>query len=306
MAIIKKDAYFHSDNGINMIHTSIWQNDEITPVGIVQIAHGMGDHIGRYEALAHFLTDCGYIVCGNDHIGHGKSVESVEELGKCSPDGYVTMLRDMNTLYRIMHKRYPELPYFMLGHSMGSLLVRVYASKFAADLKGIIICGTVHFPWQMMAFDNTVKTVLNILPQNGSNVDIFGKVTKLMLGEDDDLSWLAKSPSVIESYRADPLCNAPADTGMKTSLFDLALRACNPSTIEALPYNLPVLIISGAKDPLGMFGKGIIDFADTLTKNGLDPDVYLYPGLRHAILCEDDNDRVFDDILSFLNRALTK
>lgn len=306
MAIIKKEAYYGSDNGVNMIRTLIWQDDEKTPVGVVQLVHGVSEHIGRYDEFARFLAENGFVVCGNDHTGHGKSVSSPDELGKCPPDGHVTMLRDMNTLSRIMHKRYPALPYIIFGHSMGSLLARVYAANFADELAGAVFCGTAHFPSEIIAFDDAVRAVLGKLPENAGNVDVFGKITKLMLKENDDLSWLSKSTENIERHKADPLCGAVCSPGMNNVLYNLAVRACSESALSALPPEFPVLIISGAKDPVGFFGKGVMDFADALTARGLSPEVYLYPGLRHEILNEDERAKVYYDVLNFLNGVVGK
>ena len=306
MATVKKEAYYKSDNGVNMIRALIWHNDEKTPVGAVQLVHGVSEHIGRYDEFARFLADSGYVVFGNDHIGHGKSVNSPDELGNCPPDGHVTMLRDMNTLYRIMHKRFPDLPYIIFGHSMGSLLARVYAASFASDLSGAVFCGTAHFPSEIIAFEDAVKAVLGKLPESAGNIDVFGKITKLMLKENDDLSWLSRSTENIERHKADPLCGAPCSPGMNNVLYNLAVRACSPWALSALPAGFPVLIISGAKDPVGLFGKGVMDFADALTANGLDPEVYLYPGLRHEILNEDERAKVFFDVLDFLDRITAK
>lgn len=306
MAVIKKEAYFLSDNKVNNIRTLIWQDDSLTPVAVVQIAHGVSEHIGRYDEFARFLAESGYIVCGNDHIGHGRSVSAPDELGFCSPNGHITMLRDMNTLYKIMHKRFPELPYFIFGHSMGSLLARVYTASFAKDLAGAVFCGTAHFPSEIIALDGAVRTVLDKLPENVGNVDIFGKITKLMLKENDDLSWLSRSTENIENYRNDPLCGAVCGTGLYSVLYNLAVRACSEKTLSSLPSDFPVLIISGAKDPVGFFGKGVMDFSDALAFRGLDPEVYLYPGLRHEILNEDERAKVFFDVLNFLDGVTEK
>lgn len=306
MAIVKKEAYYKSDNGVNMIRTLIWQDDSVEPVGVVQLVHGVSEHIGRYDEFARFLAESGFVVCGNDHIGHGRSVLSPSELGKCPPDGHITMLRDMNTLHRIMHKRFPELPYVIFGHSMGSLLARVYAASFSEELAGAVFCGTAHFPSEIIAFEDAVGGVLGMLPDNGKNVDLFGKITKLLLKENDDLSWLSRSTENIERHKADPLCGAVCDAGMNNVLYNLAVRACSPKTLAALPTDFHVLIISGAKDPVGFFGKGVMDFADALTANGLDPEVYLYPGLRHEILNEDERAKVYFDVLKFLERVVAK
>ena len=122
MSIIKKEAYFYSSTGVNKIRTLIWHDDDVEPVAVIQIAHGVCEHIDRYDDFARFLASKGYVVCGNDHIGHGKSVESMEDLGfTAEKEGYRRFVDDMHILYSIMRHKYPELPYFLFGHSMGSL-----------------------------------------------------------------------------------------------------------------------------------------------------------------------------------------
>ena len=164
MAIIKKEAYFNSSTGVNKIRTLIWQDDEVTPIAVIQIAHGVAEHIGRYDDFAEFLASNGFIVCGNDHLGHGKSVNSPEELGfTAEKDGYRRFVDDMHILYSIMHKKYPELPYYLFGHSMGSLCARVYTSTFGTELAGLIICGTAQVPSGLDFVINTVDKLVDKL-----------------------------------------------------------------------------------------------------------------------------------------------
>ena len=122
MAIVKTEAYFNSSTGRNKIHTLIWKEEDLTPVGVFQIAHGMAEHIERYDDFARFLAANGFVVCGNDHLGHGKSVNSDEDYGYFDEyNGDKRLVDDMHILTKIMKKKYPNLPYFLFGHSMGSL-----------------------------------------------------------------------------------------------------------------------------------------------------------------------------------------
>ena len=146
MSVICKEAYYNSSTGKNLIRALIWHDDKETPIGVFQIAHGVCEHIGRYDDFARFLASNGFVVCGNDHLGHGKSVNSLAELGYTTEEnGDVRMVDDMHILTRIMKKRYPELPYFLFGHSMGSFAARIYAADFGEELAGAIFCGTVRF-----------------------------------------------------------------------------------------------------------------------------------------------------------------
>ena len=308
MAIIRKDAYYTSCNGVNQIHAMIWQNDEMEPVGVLQIAHGIAEHIARYDEFARFLSNSGFVVCGNDHLGHGKSVLAEELLGMVEYGDHVNMLRDMNTLHRIMAKRFPGLPYFLFGHSMGSLLARLYCGAFGEELTGAVFCGTGQVPKSLLAFEDPVKKLFDYLDplSTGFNKPM-GLFTRLGLGtvkERDELGWLSRSVSNIENYRNDPLCGAPASNALNRELMVLAVKASDPELPYKLPYGFPVMLISGAKDPVGMNGKGVLAAADALEAAGLQPEVILYPGDRHEILNEDDRERVYDDVLRFLRQVL--
>ena len=147
MAVVKTEAYFNSSDKIHKIRTLIWSDDKLTPIGVVQLAHGMAEHIDRYDDFARFLASNGFVVCGNDHLGHGKSVNDPSEFGFfAEKDGDKRIVDDMHILTKIMKKRYPDIPYFLFGHSMGSFCARVYTAHFGYELNGVIYCGTGELP----------------------------------------------------------------------------------------------------------------------------------------------------------------
>ncbi len=309
MAIVKKEAYFNSSTGVNKIRTLIWFDNEVEPVAVLQIAHGVCEHIGRYEDFAIFLASKGYIVCGNDHIGHGKSVEREEDLGfTAEKDGYRRFVDDMHILYNIMHKRYPELPYFMFGHSMGSLCARVYAGTFGNDLAGLIICGTAQVPLDLnFTIEYIGRAVDKFGPRtvNHAMASLLNKVSSLQISDkQSDLDWLSINKENVDNYIADPLCGQELSLAGIRDLASIAILASDKMWAATIPCDLPVMIISGALDPVGMNGKAPIACADSLTEAGHDPLVIIYPCCRHEILNEDCKDRVYNDILSFMNDAL--
>ncbi len=304
MAVIRKEAYFSSSNGVNKIRTLIWQDDEKSPVGVVQIAHGVAEHIGRYDDFARFLAGNGFVVCGNDHLGHGKSIESEADLGYVYEGDHANMVRDMNTLHNIMSKRYPAIPYIMFGHSMGSFLARIYTAAFGDRLSGAIYCGTGQLPPAVLALRDPAETLMDKMAENStapaSISNLFGKLTKKMLKGDNEFAWLSRNKENIESYIADPLCGFPFTSALTKELLILAVKASAPDWASKLPADLPVLIISGAKDPVGMNGRGVLAVSDALVAVGIEPEVILYPADRHEILNEEDKDKVYGDILKFL------
>ena len=304
MSIIKKDAYFLSSTGFNKIHCCIWQSDEKEPQGVFQIAHGVSEHIERYDEFARVLAEEGYIVCGNDHLGHGKSVESLDDLGFfAEEDGDVRMVDDMHILYNIMHRRYPELPYYLFGHSMGSFCARVYATSFSYELSGLILCGTGELPSAAVVLEEPIRLLCKKLGARASVPNaVADKLTNIGIKDPKtNKDWLSVNEENIARYLADPLCGAELKLGGVRDLLSLANSACTDDWAYMLPPTLPILLISGAKDPIGFNGKGVINVCDNLEDAGHEPKVILYPGLRHEILNEDDRYNVYHDILERLD-----
>ena len=309
MAIIKKEAYFNSSTNVNKIRTLIWLDDEVAPVAVFQIAHGVCEHIGRYDEFARFLASNGFIVCGNDHIGHGKSVNNEDELGfTAEKEGYRRFVDDMHILYSIMHRKYPDLPYILFGHSMGSLCARVYASTFGSELSGLIICGTAQVP---SGLDFSISTLEKIVQKFGARTvnhtvaGLLNKASSLQISDrTSDLDWLSVNRDNVKAYAEDPLCGFELSLSGIRDLAAIGILACDSMWASTVPVDLPVMIISGGMDPVGFNGKGPIACADALTASGHDPYVIIYPACRHEILNEDCRDKVFSDVLAWLNSVL--
>ena len=305
MAIIRKDAYYLSSTGINKIHCRIWQDDEKEPKAVFQIAHGVSEYIERYDEFACFLASNGYIVCGNDHLGHGKSVDSFDDLGfTAEEDGDLRMIDDMHILYTIMHKRYPTLPYYLFGHSMGSFCARVYATSFWNELSGLILCGTGELPSVAVVMEEPIKLLCKKLGTRASvPATLLDKMQTFMIRDaKTSKDWLSRNEENVQNYINDPLCGADFKMSLVRDLISIANSACTDEWAYLVPPTLPILLVSGAKDPVGMNGKGVINVCDNLEDAGHTPTCYLYPGDRHEILFEDDREKIFADILAWLEK----
>lgn len=305
MAIIRKDAYYLSSTGINKIHCRIWQDDEKEPTAVFQIAHGVSEYIERYDEFACFLASNGYIVCGNDHLGHGKSVDSFDDLGfTAEEDGDLRMIDDMHILYTIMHKRYPTLPYYLFGHSMGSFCARVYATSFWNELSGLILCGTGELPSVAVVMEEPIKLLCKKLGTRASvPATLLDKMQTFMIRDaKTSKDWLSRNEENVQNYINDPLCGADFKMSLVRDLISIANSACTDEWAYLVPPTLPILLVSGAKDPVGMNGKGVINVCDNLEDAGHTPTCYLYPGDRHEILFEDDREKIFGDILAWLEK----
>lgn len=304
MAIIKKDAYFVSSTSVNKIHCSIWSDDEVLPRGIFQIAHGVSEHIGRYDDFARFLASQGFIVCGNDHLGHGLSVSEDEDMGFfAQEDGDIRLVDDMHILTVILKKHYPGLPFFLFGHSMGSLCARVYAANFGYELDGLVLCATGEAPASAVVLEAPLRFLCQKLGAKAevSNA-LFDKISTIGIkNKKTDKDWLSRNEENVRAFLSDPLCGGDLKLGGIRDLVSLTNSACSTQWANKLPENLPILIISGAKDPIGFNGKGIIALSDNLEDAGFEPRVIMYPGDRHEILNEQNHENVYEDVLKWLD-----
>ena len=312
MSVIKKEAFYISSDGTHKIRALIWQDEKAEPIGVFQIAHGSGEHIGRYDEFARFLAENGYVVCGNDHLGHGMSVSDEAELGVITDAecGWIRMVDDMHLLGNIMKSRFPALPYFIFGYSMGSFAARIYASRFGAELTGAIFCGTTQMP---AATELVIGGIDAVIARKGpaqsaqSVAKLSGILSSLQFpGErGDPMAWLARSAQTRQEDLEDPLCSNDMSLGLLRTLLKLGAKASDRDWASMLPADLAVMFISGAKDPAGFNGTGVLLAADKCEKRGIDPTVILYPGDRHDLIHEDNREKVFEDILKWL-RSVTE
>ena len=309
MAIIRKEAYFNSSTGKNKIHCMIWQDDAVKPIALFQIAHGMSEHIERYDDFACFLAGHGFIVCGNVHLGHGKSVNSLDDLGYMDDkNGHIRMVDDMHILHHIMHKRYPDLPYFLFGHSMGSFLSRSYAAHFGKELAGAIFCGTGELPASLegvvSAFD---KVVDKIGPH--ANADLLFKIGNGVFNAQfknprTNVDWISTSEENLDRYLDDPLCGFNFKLGGTRDVVRILMEVSRKDWAQKVPQDLPIMLISGAKDSVGFNGRGVLAVSDNLELAGNEPTVILYPNDRHEILNENDHEKIYNDIMKWLDGVL--
>ena len=305
MSIIRTEAYYKSTTGEDLIRALIWRNDELPPMGIVQISHGLTDHIDRYDRFARFLCENGYVVCGNDHLGHGKEAAKNGKLGDFGArDTDVRMVDDMNVLANIMKKKYPDFPYYLLGHSMGSFLARLYAAQFGDGLSGLILSGTTHVNGRLSVLSEWVLPfgeMIGAEKYSDTGSEVLGKITAKYFKEDDENAWLSVSRENRDEALNDPYFDYPITNASAMMVAKMLLRASSDDCYATVPQGLPVMLISGGKDPIGFFGRGVLSACDKYEYYGADTFMKIYPGLRHEILNEDDYEGIYNDVLDWLN-----
>lgn len=309
--LIENTFSFKSSNNKNIIHGVIWMPKE-EPKAILQIAHGMTEYIERYEEFAGYMTENGIMVVGNDHIGHGQSVESKEDWGYFAPkDGSSFVVEDMNHVTQMMKEKFPDIPYYLLGHSMGSFMTRRYLMNYGISLTGAIIVGTGNQPYPAIVSGKALINLVKML--KGENyrsqfVDkmMFGKYNKRVSQIRTQYDWLTNDPAIVDKYINDPACTFTFTLNGFYNLVDVIDYVCKKENINKIPKDLPILVTSGAEDPVGGYGKDVRTFYDNLVNAGIkNIDIKLYDGSRHELLNEVNRSQVYQDILAWIEKDKT-
>ncbi|MGI5977114.1 MAG: alpha/beta fold hydrolase [Candidatus Limivicinus sp.] len=304
------DFYFDSSTDMNRIHARCCVPDG-EPRAVLQIAHGISETIDRYEDFMKFLAANGFVVVGNDHLGHGKSISSSYDKGFfASEDGWNYVIKDMMNLQYKTKEKYHGLPYVMFGHSMGSFLTRTFIIKYPDSYDAVILSGTGH---QNPVVVNGGYALANLMAKtSGAHSDgqklndiAFGSYLSRIENPRTKSDWLSRDNSVVDRYEADPLCGFVCTVGVYRDMMYGIKFVTDRKNIAKMNKEKPVYFMSGAEDPVGEYGKGVERAYKAFCKAGMrDVMIRLYPGGRHEMLNEINKTEVYQDILNWLNEKL--
>ncbi|MBR3318798.1 MAG: alpha/beta fold hydrolase [Atopobiaceae bacterium] len=308
-------VFFPSTDGTTQVRGVIWwPNNTREQRGVVQLVHGMAEHIMRYADFARFLADKGFVVCGHDHVGHGESVKSPELLG-CLPlkGGRDVLVGDVGLMRKLIRERVnATLPHFLFGHSMGSFVVRAYIAESGQGLAGAIICGTGHVPPALSASGNLLAQAISRIRDERYVSKLLGDLSigaysKAIENARTPLDWLSYSKENVDAYIADKKCGFAFSAGANAALMALTREVCTPKCCARVPHKLPLFYISGDGDPVGNMGEGVRTAA-TMAKEAGSTDVTctIFEHMRHEILNEVDHQRVYDAVLQWLESHLSR
>ena len=271
------------------------------------LSHGMCEYFQRYCGFAEFLCRNGIALVGNDHIGHGNSVSDRDMLGYFGEaGGYMYMVKDLHRMRAILDKKLPDIPKFLLGHSMGSFLLRTYLYTYPADLDAAIISGT---GWEKPA---TIKAGLLLCRIEEKRLGetktspvlnslIFGGYNKVFKPNRTPNDWICSDEQVVDKYQADPLCGFDATVGLTRDMLTGISMNQRKENLEKMDKALPVLFVSGMQDPVGAMGEGVLRCIDAFKRSGMkDVTIRIYPEGRHEMLNESNHEVVYADILRWL------
>lgn len=294
---MRSDFYYPSC-GKGAIHGCRW-TPEGQPRAILQIVHGIAEYVERYDAFAQYLNSLGYLVVAEDHMGHGKSI------GKDGVQGYFhggwfSAVEDTYQLLNSVREEYPELPFVLFGHSMGSFMARTILAKYPdSGIAAAVICGT---GWQPIAFLRMAAPICNLVcridgeekPSEKLQGLVFGGYNKRVEHPRTPFDWLNRDSRAVDAYIADPMCGFTASAGLLRDMLQGITFVESTQNLSAMKKELPVLFIAGGDDPVGNYGKGVRQTAKAFQNSGMQKvDVKIYPLCRHEILNEINKEEVY-------------
>ncbi|WP_299438677.1 alpha/beta hydrolase [uncultured Aquimarina sp.] len=288
-----------------------WKSVNKNPKGVVQIAHGMGEHAGRYERIATLLQEQGYEVYANDHRIHGKSSKSIDSLGVYEgADFFEDAVEDMRELTNIIKKEHPSQKIILFGHSMGSFLSREYVTKYGEDVKVLIISGTASYMKGLGTLGLVSSNVIKFLKGGKKSNTIlksmfFTEFNKKFKPNRTKVDWISSDPDQVDLFNNDPYRIEDFSTNVFIDLIKGSKKINEKSAFKATPKNLPIYIFSGDKDPVGDMGKGTQKVAKQYKKAGImDLTLKIYKDGRHEMLNETNKAEVEQDVISWLNEKV--
>ena len=307
----KREFTYLSADGRTNIHGVEWKPEQGEITAVLQIVHGMVEFIDRYEEFAEFLTERGFVVVGNDHLGHGASIASKQDYGFFSEEnGNAAVLKDIHHLKRLTEKAYEHVPYYMLGHSMGSFLLRQYLCLRGEGLDGAIVMGTGTKPVPVLKAGRVLcRGLAAIFGWHHRSLLIdrmaFGGYNKHFKPARTIADWLTKDEAIVDRYLADERCTFRFTLNGYYNLFFSMETAWKKRNLQRMPKDLPVLFVSGKEDPVGDFGTGVELVEKQFRAVGMEKVTRrLYDTDRHEILNETDRDAVYEDLYRWLRECL--
>lgn len=304
--MVLKEFTYLSANGKTPIHAVEWL-PEGEPTAVLQLAHGVSEYILRYEPFAKYLTDRGFAVVGHDHLGHGGSQIPGKGPLYFGPKGsWDVVVQDLEVRRQLARERFPGVPYFLLGHSMGSFVARTYLIRHHGTVDGAIIMGTGQMPPALVKGGLLVagleaKRLGEDKPSPLVDKLAFGAYNKAFSPSRTAYDWLSVNEENVDAYIAHPLCGGIPSTGLFREMLTGISYITAPANVQKMDKNTPLLFISGGMDPVGDMGKGVKRAYESFLAAGMaDVSLKLYPELRHEILNEDCREAVFEDIFNWL------
>lgn len=306
-----REDFWYDSKGAGKIHGCRWTPEE-SPKAVVQIVHGIAEFIERYDEFAAYLNGLGFLVVAEDHMGHGQSVGENGIQGYFH-GGWFTAVEDTMTLLRETQAAYPDIPYVLFGHSMGSFMARTILCKYPdSGISAAVICGT---GWQPAALLPPVTRFIEaVCRKDGEDKPsvflenlVFGSYNKRVEHPRTAYDWLSRDAKIVDAYIAHPMCGFTPTAGLLREMMKGLTYIEKPAHLEAMKKDLPVFFVAGGDDPVGSYGKGVRHTVSEFKKAGMtDVSCRIYPLCRHEILNEINRQEIFEDIGGWILKKVEK
>lgn len=306
-----REDFWYDSKGAGKIHGCRWTPKE-SPKAVVQIVHGIAEFIERYDEFAAYLNGLGFLVVAEDHMGHGQSVGENGIQGYFH-GGWFTAVEDTMTLLRETQAAYPDIPYVLFGHSMGSFMARTILCKYPdSGITAAVICGT---GWQPAALLPPVTRFIEVVcRKDGEDKPsaflenlVFGSYNKRVEHPRTAYDWLSRDAKIVDAYIAHPMCGFTPTAGLLREMMKGLTYIEKPAHLEAMKKDLPVFFVAGGDDPVGGYGKGVKRTVSEFKKAGMtDVSCRIYPLCRHEILNEINRQEIFEDIGGWILKKVEK
>jgi len=284
----RENFSFTSDDGLE-VACFRWPATTL-PVGVLQIAHGMGEHSLRYAHVAEFLNAAGFHVYANDHRGHGRTAPNKESLGEFGAGGWNALVEDMVALSNIIRTRDGGFPLLLLGHSMGSFAAQLYLLDHSDLIAAAVLSGSAAV--DKLAIDPSRRADLASMGEGGA-------------APRTPYDWLSHDAAVVDAYIADPLCGFGVSANSMQSMAASAPRLIDPQELKRIRSNLPIYIFAGDEDPINHKLEWLKPVAERYRAAGiLHVTEKYYPGGRHEMMNETNRDQVLTDLLNWMRHAI--
>lgn len=311
--VIKKEFTFLSRNGRDRCHAYSWAPKDQNIRAVFQIVHGMQEYVPRYESFAAFLANEGFLVVGEDHLGHGLTAAADKDLGYFTEgDASTVLVRDVHRLKKMTQEEHPGVPYFIMGHSMGSFILRKYLAMYGKGIDGAILMGPGAQPAIAASMGIFFTNILRLF--HGDRYQsrfitglAFGSYLKRIPDHKTSSDWLTRDEEIIKSYRADKYCTFKFSLNAYRTLFKTINYVSKTGNLTKISKDIPILITAGMEDPVGDYGKGPAKICEQYRRLGIkDVQLKLYDDCRHEILNEFNKEEVYNDILNWVNSHINQ
>jgi len=310
-----QEKSFESFNKRDMVQAWIY-TPFCKPKGIIQLVHGYHEHSRRYMHMILKLNDAGVIVAADDHVGHGKTAYVSDNWSDWGDKGYMTMVEDEHSLRKIVQEEYPDLPYFMFGHSMGSMIARCYSTIYGEGIDGLILCGTSG----VIPTASSVIPVFKNLIDEGRGEEVDASCLEMLMGwmwkteryEENPVTsntWACGDPDVNADHARDIYSDLLMQPNIRSLYYfaNLMNDIVGVKWAEKVPTSIKVYNIAGDKDPVGLYGEGVYAVSNWLAETGHMVKTKVYSGYRHEIQYYlDIRDEVEDGVIDFVNCIIEK